>query len=148
LLSLRNDPPSSEAAEAAPPLKDAPVLVASSEPAKALIIAPERKDVSFVGLWGAGASACSARNQRGLILTVIDNEGARAGDTFCRFKRKRAVPGGWDVVASCASARERWTTNVKLRLEGERLVWTSRRGAQSYVRCSPGVMFAQAASRN
>ena len=47
------------------------------------------------------------------------------------------------MVASCSNPRERWTSNVQLKLRDDGLTWTSKRGSQSYVRCSPGVMVAQ-----
>jgi hypothetical protein len=103
--------------------------------------------VALAGVWGADPSACSARNLRGYLPTVIDADGARAGETFCRFTRKKQVEDGWDVVASCSNQRERWTSKVRLRLDGERLTSTSKRGSQSYVRCTPTVMMAEAVMR-
>jgi len=100
--------------------------------------------ITFAGVWGADPSACSARNTGGYFPTVIDADGARAGETFCRFKSKKQVADGWDVVASCSNQNERWTSNVRLRVEGERLNWKSKRGSQSYVRCTPAVMIAEA----
>ena len=105
--------------------------------------APELKKTSFVGMWGGDSSACSSQNKRRLIPTVIDQEGARAGETVCRFKKIKEVAEGWNMVASCSNPRERWTSNVQLKLRDDRLTWTSKRGSQSYVRCSPGVMVAQ-----
>jgi hypothetical protein len=102
---------------------------------------------TFAGVWGPDPSACSARNTRGYLPTVIDADGARAGETFCRFTSKKPVADGWDVVASCSNQRERWTSNVRLRLEGERLSWTSKRGSQAYVRCTPNVIMAEAVMR-
>jgi hypothetical protein len=59
---------------------------------------------SFVGIWGADASACSARlNRKGLLPAVIDGEGAFAGETSCAFKSRKQVAGAWEVVAACAS---------------------------------------------
>ena len=103
----------------------------------------ELKKASFVGMWGGDSSACSSQNKRRLIPTVIDQEGARAGETVCNFKKIKEVAEGWNMVASCSNPRERWTSNVQLKLRDDRLTWTSKRGSQSYVRCSPGVMVAQ-----
>jgi hypothetical protein len=100
--------------------------------------------ITFAGVWGADPSACSARNTRGYFPTVIDADGARAGETFCRFKSKKQVADGWELVARCSNQHQRWTSNVRLRFEGERLNWTSKRGSQSYVRCTPAVMMAEA----
>jgi hypothetical protein len=99
---------------------------------------------TFVGIWGADKSACSARNKKGFLPTVIDTEGARASDTFCRFKKTRETANGWNFVASCSNARERWTANVRVTVQADRLTWASERGSQSYVRCDQGVVVARA----
>jgi hypothetical protein len=102
---------------------------------------------SFVGIWGADASACSARlNRKGLLPAVIDDEGAFAGETSCAFKSRKHVAGAWQVVAACANARSRWTANVRLAVAGNRLTWSSQRGSQTYVRCERGPMMAAASS--
>ncbi len=99
----------------------------------------------FVGIWGVDASACSPRlNRKGLLPAVIDGEGAWAGETFCTFARKKHTAEGWNVVASCSNAHDRWTANVRLIINGDQLTWTSERGSQSYLRCQPGLGVARA----
>jgi hypothetical protein len=99
----------------------------------------------FVGIWGVDASACSPRlNRSGFLPAVIDSEGAWAGETFCSFRSKKRTPRGWDIVANCSNAQDRWTANVHLMLVGEQLMWTSERGSQSYLRCQPGLGVARA----
>jgi len=95
-------------------------------------------------MWGADQSACSTRNTKRLLPTIIDADGARAGETFCRFKKKQETQSGWNVVANCSNGRERWVANVRLKVQGERLTWSSERGSQAYVRCEPGMTVAQA----
>jgi hypothetical protein len=100
---------------------------------------------SFSGVWGADASACSARtNKKGMLPTLINDGGAWAGETSCRFKDKKQTNDGWSVVAACSSPRERWTSTVRLKVTGPRLTWSSERGTQSYVRCEQGPMMAAA----
>ena len=43
----------------------------------------------------------------------------------------------WDDprLARRMDARDRWTANVRLAFLGAQLVWTSERGAQTYMRC-------------
>jgi hypothetical protein len=90
------------------------------------------------GIWAPDASACSLRDLRdGLLPTIIDTEGARAGDTFCTFKNRTSIETGWRVVASCADARQHWTAVVRLTVKDEHLVWASSRGRQVYTRCTP-----------
>ena len=91
---------------------------------------------AFVGIWGIDVSACSPRlNRKGFLPAVIDGEGAWAGDTFCAFERKKRTASGWEVVASCSNAHDRWSANVRLIINGDQLTWTSERGSVSYLRC-------------
>jgi hypothetical protein len=101
-------------------------------------------NVSFVGIWAADARACSALDRSGFLLTVIDTDGARAGETLCAFKNKRQTKLGWDLVAKCSNSRERWTANVSLSVKDNRLSWKSQRGTQTYLRCQREEMMAQA----
>jgi hypothetical protein len=96
------------------------------------------------GLWAANVRACSSRPSH-LLPTMIDEEGARAGETFCAFRKKTRQGNTLNVVASCSNPRERWTSRVKLVLDGDRLRWISQRGSQAYVRCGPRVMMAAGA---
>ena len=112
---------------------------------RSLFAAPSAAAASFVGIWGADASACSVRlNRKGLLPAVINDEGAFAGDTSCAFKSRKQVAGGWQLVAACANARRRWTSHIRLAVTGNRLIWSSQRGLQTYVRCERGPMMAQA----
>lgn len=109
------------------------------------LFAVQAKPASFVGVWGADPSACSARlNRKGFLPAVIDDQGAFAGETSCAFKSRKQVGDGWEVVASCANARDRWTARVRLAVTGNRLTWSSQRGSQTYVRCERGPMMAEA----
>ena len=126
---------SSAASSPTPPAANAPIQVAR--------VGGQIKP-TYAGMWGADQSACSTRNRKGLLPTMIDTDGARAGETFCRFKRKQETQSGWNVVANCSNGRERWVANVRLKVQGERLTWSSERGSQAYVRCEPGMTVAQA----
>ena len=95
------------------------------------------KKTTIVGIWAPDAGTCSARNFRERVLpAVINTDGAWAGETFCLFKNKTQTETGWRVVAVCSNPRESWTANVRLTVDGNRLTWTSKRGTQSYSRCS------------
>jgi hypothetical protein len=99
---------------------------------------------AVVGVWAPDGS-CSARDFRdGLLPTVINAEGAWAGETFCQFTNRKQTEAGWTVVAKCSNGRDRWTSNVRLTVSENRLTWTSRRGTQTYTRCPPDVAMAQA----
>jgi hypothetical protein len=101
-------------------------------------------NMSFVGIWAADARACSALDRSGFLLTVIDTDGARAGETLCAFESKRQTKLGWDVVARCSDSHERWTANVSLSVKDNRLSWKSQRGTETYLRCQREEMMAQA----
>jgi uncharacterized membrane protein len=112
---------------------------------RSLFSGSEEKAEPFVGVWGVDASACSPRPGRsGFLPAVIGSRGAHAGETSCTFESKRRTARGWNVVANCANAQDRWTANVRLMIIGDQLTWTSERGSQSYLRCQPGLGFAVA----
>ena len=108
------------------------------------LLTEDAVNMSFVGIWAADARACSALDRSGFLLTVIDTDGARAGETLCAFESKRQTKLGWDVVARCSNSHERWTANVNLSVKDNRLSWKSRRGTQTYLRCQREEMMAQA----
>ena len=112
---------------------------------KALFTAHVVMPESFAGIWAADPSACSGPTDRKAFLpTVIDDQGAFAGQTSCAFKSRKPVSGAWQIVAECASERARWTANVRLAVSGNRLIWSSERGSQTYVRCTRRAMLADA----
>ena len=89
-------------------------------------------DVTLLGVWAPDASSCSLRDFRqGLLPTIINANGAWAGETFCSFKNPKRTDTGWQVVATCSNADERWTTPVHLKIKGDRLTWASKRGSAS-----------------
>jgi hypothetical protein len=100
---------------------------------------------AIVGVWAPDTGTCSARDFRdGLLPTVINTEGAWAGETFCIFTKRTETASGWRVVAKCSTAHEQWTSHVRLTITDNRLVWTSQRGTQAYSRCAPDILMAQA----
>ena len=108
------------------------------------LLTDDAVNMSFVGIWAADARGCSALDRSGFLLTVIDTDGARAGETLCTFENKRQTKLGWDVVARCSNSHERWTANVSLSVKDNRLSWKSQRGTQTYLRCQREEMMAQA----
>jgi hypothetical protein len=94
----------------------------------------------IAGVWVPEPGSCSGRNSRERILpAVISTHGARAGDTSCVFKNQKQTERDWRMLASCSNPHENWTTNVRLIVRGDRLIWTSKRGIQTYTRCRPDV---------
>ena len=88
----------------------------------------------LAGTWVGDRAACRRRNSAYLPL-VIDEKGARAGSSSCRFDRTRQTGNRWTIAATCRNGQETWAANVKLILEGTRLTWTSERGTERYQRC-------------
>ncbi len=104
---------------------------------------PAQPLATIAGIWVPEAGACSARTFReGLLPTIINPEGAWAGETFCTFHNARQTDTGWRVAAACSNSREHWTTEVRLSLKDDRLTWSSRRGTQVYARCAADFMMA------
>ena len=92
---------------------------------------------TIVGVWAPDASPCTARNFReGFLPTIINTDGAWAGDTFCIFRNQKRTEKGWGVIANCSNSRERWTAQVRLSVKGDRLTWASKRGVQVYTTAS------------
>jgi hypothetical protein len=104
-----------------------------------------KPSVNFAGLWAPTANACSPKsNSRELLPAVISHEGAWAGDVSCQFRRLKQAGDVAVVAASCSNGRQRWTANVRLAVERDRLIWSSQRGSQTYVRCDPRIIEARA----
>ena len=92
---------------------------------------------SIAGKWAAHRAACSerSRNRTAHLPLTIDQRGARAGGASCSFRRTEQNGNRWSVAATCTSDTESWTANVRLVLAGNKLTWSSERGAQTYTRC-------------
>ncbi len=158
MLQLASFVPADTAPAAVPPVRqqdsDADTRLPLNAAGAAVPAAPPQGDQAsadivkgdpIVGVWAPDAGTCSARNFReGTLPTVMNTDGAWAGDTFCMFTHQQPTENGWKVVAKCSNPRERWTSNVRLTVSGNRLTWTSRRGTQVYNRCAPDVLMAQA----
>jgi hypothetical protein len=99
----------------------------------------------IVGVWAPDENSCSARYFReGLLPTIINSDGAWAGETFCIFRNQKQIESGWRVVANCSNPHEHWTTEVRLTVKDNRLTWASKRGTQAYTRCAPDFLMAAA----
>jgi hypothetical protein len=112
------------------------------EPATPTVVAQDAgAEAAIIGTWAANANACKSR-PTSFIPAVIDNDGARAGETFCAFKQKRPDRDGVNIVAACSNSHERWVARIRLVVDGDRLKWSSQRGSQKYVRCGPTLQVA------
>jgi hypothetical protein len=101
---------------------------------------PRAAPPAIVGVWAPEKGSCSARNARqGVLPAIISEGGARAGDTSCVFKEQKRTEGDWRILANCTNGHERWTSNVRLTVKGDRLIWTSNRGTQAYTRCRSSI---------
>jgi hypothetical protein len=107
--------------------------------------APSPQQALFAGVWAPDPSSCSLQSFRdGLLPTVINVEGASAGDTFCSFRNQQEMQTGWRMDALCSNKQQRWSARVHLSVNGDRLTWKSQRGSQSYTRCMSDLRVAQA----
>jgi hypothetical protein len=106
---------------------------------------PSPSPNTIIGIWAPDDGACSDRTLRdGVLPAVITERGARAGKTHCVFKNQKQTEKDWRAVANCSNSDEHWTTHVRLTVKGNRLIWTSKRGTQVYMRCKPDVHIADA----
>ena len=91
----------------------------------------------YVGTWGPTAEACGAPSRRhGSLPATITPERARAGDTVCSFRDPHRAGNVWSMAADCADRDRRWSSHVRLVVEGDRLTWTSAWGTSAYTRCN------------
>ena len=96
-----------------------------------------RSAVDYVGVWGPTPEACGAPARRhGYIQATITPERARAGNTVCSFRDTHRAGNAWAMAADCSDRDRRWSSRVRLMVEGDRLTWTSAWGTSAYVRCN------------
>jgi Putative peptidoglycan binding domain len=115
-----------------------PANIRWDEDTEAVLFGGNAKEADFSGTWAVDVESCST------FPVILQKSGAKAGDTSCVFAKTRRTMGGWDIPATCSNARERWTTQVRLAINGSKLTWTSQRGTETYLRCDAGVSVASA----
>jgi hypothetical protein len=99
--------------------------------------APAPLSADYVGVWGPTPQACGAPSRRrGYIPATITQDYARAGRTHCAFHDARRAGTAWIMAAECSDRGRRWSSQVRLTVDGDHLTWSSNRGTASYVRCS------------
>lgn len=114
----------------------APPLETVAPPAEPWPVAPQVERAAYVGVWGPTPVACGQRQRRrGFLPATITEDGAKAGRTVCRFRNNRREGSAWTMAADCSERGRRWTSQVRLLVEQDRLTWTSGRGQASYIRC-------------
>jgi hypothetical protein len=116
--------------EPPPPVPEAH-LPAPAAPRAAAVVA------DYVGVWGPTADGCGAvARRKGYLLATITPERARAGDTVCSFRDAHRTGNSWTMAADCGDHDRRWSSKVRLTLDGDHLTWTSAWGSSAYVRCN------------
>jgi hypothetical protein len=86
-----------EAAGDSAPIRPLIELSSTTDPAGTPTPAAQ-PDMTIVGVWVPDAGACSVRNFReGLLPTIINMDGAWAGETFCIFKNQKQTETGWKL---------------------------------------------------
>jgi hypothetical protein len=137
--------PAGIASPVAAPAPSAAIEAASAPTYTALpaqpVPAPMPRPIStgpdYVGTWGPTAEACAAPSRRhGFLPAMITPERARAGDTTCSFRDPHRAGNVWSMAADCADRDRRWSSHVRLVVEGDRLTWTSAWGTSAYIRCN------------
>jgi hypothetical protein len=86
---------------------------------------------TFIGVWAPDIDQC-----RTTAPIVISSRGAKALDAECDFRSvKREATARWRVQAVCTDGGSSWNANVTLKLTAPKLIWSSERGTETYVRC-------------
>lgn len=131
------EPPTTAAVPAVAAVTAPPPQVASAAVAPAAIRPTPAANAEYVGVWGPTADACGARShRRGYLPATITPERARAGRTICSFRDGRRTGNAWVMAAECSDRGRRWSSQVRLVVDGDRLTWTSAKGTSAYVRCN------------
>lgn len=104
--------------------------------ATATLPSPRSERADYVGTWGPNEAACGSRSRRrGYIPAIITPDRASAGRTICSFHDGRRSGNAWIMAADCSDRGRRWSSQVRLVVDGDRLTWTSGKGSSSYIRC-------------
>jgi hypothetical protein len=91
--------------------------------------APVIAHLDFVGTWGLK----NCREPFSISASRAQGYGGRK----CEFiQTTQETVNTWHVPADCSRGVERWKANIKLTLNGNKLIWSSERGTFTYVRCS------------
>lgn len=91
----------------------------------------------YVGTWGPTPDACSAPARRkGYVPATFTPDRAKAGDTICSFRGAHRTGNAWAMAADCGDRDRRWSSQVRIAVNGDRLTWTSAMGTSTYVRCA------------
>jgi peptidoglycan hydrolase-like protein with peptidoglycan-binding domain len=86
---------------------------------------------TFIGAWAPDIDQC-----RTSAPIAISSSGAKALGAECDFRSvKREATARWRIQAVCADGGSSWNANVTLKLAAPKLVWSSERGTETYVRC-------------
>ncbi|MCJ2086011.1 peptidase inhibitor family I36 protein [Methylobacterium sp. E-005] len=120
-----------------------PAIEASPAPAPAALAAQPavpvpapRPAAEYVGTWGPTAEACGTPSRRqGYLPATITPERARAGATLCTFHDTHRSGNAWTMAADCADRDRRWSSRVRLVVEGDHLTSSSAWGTSAYIRC-------------
>jgi hypothetical protein len=140
-IGERNSPivqTSDRVMESAAETSDDHPALAPSTPASSPVAAPEPA-YPFTGIWVANDKACTPQlNREGYLPTIINDQGAWAGETTCAFKSLKGRGSTFIASAVCSDPHKSWQVQVRLTVDGRRLTWKSRSGSRVYTRCDQG----------
>ncbi|MCJ2072022.1 peptidase inhibitor family I36 protein [Methylobacterium sp. J-030] len=137
-MAKSEEPAPAAASVAAPAAASAVEAAPASAPAAQPVVpaSAPRPAAEYVGTWGPTAEACGAPSRRqGYLPAMITPERARAGATLCTFHDTHRSGNAWTMAADCADRDRRWSSRVRLVVEGDRLTWSSAWGRSDYIRC-------------
>lgn len=98
---------------------------------------PSPGEPAYVGTWGPTPAACGRPSRRrGYLPATITADRAKAGRTLCAFRDGHRAGNAWVMAADCSDRGRRWSSQVRLLVEGDHLTWSSNRGTVTYTRCA------------
>jgi hypothetical protein len=79
--------------------------------------------------------------QNGSAPITVSSRRAETAGGACNFRSvRRESPNRWVIQALCSADGNSWNANISLKLIGSKLVWSSERGTETYIRCSRQVV--------
>jgi hypothetical protein len=94
--------------------------------------APLSVQQTFIGAWSEEPCTPGSKPD----IHVNSRRATSSAGGICEFNNVRAAASGWIAGATCSNAGERWTANIRLAVNGGKLVWIGRDGSETqYFRC-------------
>ena len=109
---------------------------AAPEPRPATILGQSGAEAAYVGAWARSPADCFQETDAPpLAISAQRAESFGGAQGTCEFVQVQREGAGWRTRARCSAKGKSWTANVRLKVTGSTLSWSSERGRAIYYRC-------------